>query len=179
MLLGLVLIPTIAGLLAFAIRSDGVRRGLLCATAVLHVGLTVASWVTPPEPLLGGWFALDAVGRVFLGITSVLFLAVAVYGLVPCRAAPAAVSSPSTAWRAAAEPSTVRALWCPSSFCSSPRPTPFSVGPRQPPANGETVAREPFHQRQALHRRPEPAERCDGPRDDGRSLDEVVHAERG
>ena len=81
MLLGLLLIPTVAGLLAFAIRSDGVRRGLLCVTAALHVGLMVAAWVTPPAPLFGGWFALDAVGRVFLGITSVLFLAVAVYGL--------------------------------------------------------------------------------------------------
>ncbi len=81
MLLGLLLLPTLAGLLAFAIRSDAVRRGLLVITAVLHVGLMIASWVTPPAPLLEGWFALDAVGRVFLGITSVLFLAVAVYGL--------------------------------------------------------------------------------------------------
>jgi hydrogenase-4 component F len=81
MLLGLLFIPTVAGLLAFAIRPDRLRRGLLFIAALLHTGLVIASWVTPPEPLLGGWFALDAVGRVFLGITSVLFLAVAVYGL--------------------------------------------------------------------------------------------------
>lgn len=81
MLLGLVLLPTVAGLLAFAMRSDEVRRWLLVMTAVLHVGLMIAAWVTPPAPLLGGWFALDAVGRVFLGITSILFLAVAVYSL--------------------------------------------------------------------------------------------------
>src|SRR5262245_4929191 len=81
MLLSLVLLPTVAGLLAFVLRSDGIRRGLLCGTAGLHVGLMVAAWVIPPPPLLGGWFALDAVGRVFLGITSVLFFAVAVYGL--------------------------------------------------------------------------------------------------
>jgi hydrogenase-4 component F len=81
MLLGLVLIPTLAGLLAFVLRSDDIRRGLLCVTAVLHAGLMVATWVIPPAPLLGGWFALDAAGQVFLGITSVLFLAVAVYGL--------------------------------------------------------------------------------------------------
>src|ERR1043166_356812 len=81
MLLGLLLLPTIAGLLAFAIRSDAVRRGLLCLTAVLHTGLMVATWVIPPASLLDGWFALDAVGQVFLAITSILFLAVVVYGL--------------------------------------------------------------------------------------------------
>lgn len=81
MLLSLLLLPTIAGLLAFAIRADALRRGLLCVTAVLHTALMVATWISPPAPLLNGWFALDAVGQVFLGITSVLFLAVAVYGL--------------------------------------------------------------------------------------------------
>ncbi len=81
MLLGLLLTPTVAGLLAFAIRPDGLRRGLLFITALLHTGLLIAAWMTPPAPLLGGWLWLDAVGRVFLGITSVLFFTVAVYGL--------------------------------------------------------------------------------------------------
>jgi hydrogenase-4 component F len=81
MLLGLLLIPIVAGLLAFVIRSDSLRRGLLFSTALVHTGLMVAAWGTPPAPLLEGWFGLDAVGRVFLGITSVLFLAVTVYGL--------------------------------------------------------------------------------------------------
>ena len=81
MLLGLLLIPTVAGLLAFVIRSDRLRRGLLFSTALVHTGLMVAAWGTPPAPLWEGWFGLDAVGRVFLGITSVLFLTVTVYGL--------------------------------------------------------------------------------------------------
>jgi len=44
MLLGLLLIPTVAGLLAFVIRSDRLRRGLLFSTALVHTGLMVAAW---------------------------------------------------------------------------------------------------------------------------------------
>jgi hydrogenase-4 component F len=81
MLLALLAIPTVTGFLAFAIRSDQIRRGLLLIAALLHTGLVIATWVTPPLPVWGGWLLLDAVGQVFLSITSVLFLAVAVYSL--------------------------------------------------------------------------------------------------
>ncbi|MGE0820965.1 MAG: proton-conducting transporter membrane subunit [Candidatus Binatia bacterium] len=81
MLLGLLLVPTVTGLLSFAIRPDEVRRGLLFIAALVHSGLVIAAWMTRPAPLLGGWLELDAVGRVFLGITSILFLAAVVYAL--------------------------------------------------------------------------------------------------
>lgn len=81
MILALVLIPTVAGLLAFFVRPDGPRRALLVLTAVVHAGLTAFSWTNHPPAECGGWLALDAPGQFFLSITSVLFLATAIYGI--------------------------------------------------------------------------------------------------
>lgn len=81
LLLALLFVPMLTGLAAFFIWTDGLRRVLLLVTALLHLGLVVAAWIVPPPSMLSGWLALDAVGRVFLSITSVLFLATAVYGL--------------------------------------------------------------------------------------------------
>lgn len=81
MLLALLLLPTVAGLMAFMVRADGTRRVLLLLTALLHVGLTAMTWISPSAPLLGGWLWLDAAGRLFLLITSLLFLAIAGYGI--------------------------------------------------------------------------------------------------
>ena len=81
MLLALVFLPIVTGSAAFLLRGDGFRRALLVLTAVLHAALVVATWVTPPSSALGGWMALDALGQVFLSITSILFFAAALYGL--------------------------------------------------------------------------------------------------
>lgn len=75
----LVLVPAAAGIAAFAIRSDAPRRALLVGTAALHAAMTAAAWVLPSSP--GGWLYLDALGLLFLSITSALFLATAVYAL--------------------------------------------------------------------------------------------------
>lgn len=77
----LLLLPTVAGLSAVVIRADETRRALLVLTALLHFGLTAMTWIRPPAPLLEGWLWLDAVGRLFLLIISLLFLAIAVYGV--------------------------------------------------------------------------------------------------
>ncbi len=81
MIPALVLVPALAGLAAFALRADGPRRALLVGTACLHAVLTAASFRTPPRPALGGWLALDPPGLLFLGLTSGLFLAAAVYAI--------------------------------------------------------------------------------------------------
>ncbi len=81
MLLALLLVPVVTGLLAFVIRADGLRRALLVLTAVLHTVLVGVAWTALPPPVLDGWLSLDALGQVFLSITSLLFLAAAVYGL--------------------------------------------------------------------------------------------------
>lgn len=79
--LALFLVPAAAGLLAFAIRSNLALRLLLVATAIVHAGLTAASWVYPAAPALGGWLQLDDLGHLFLSVTSVLFLAASVYAV--------------------------------------------------------------------------------------------------
>ncbi len=81
MILALVLVPALAGLAAFAVRADGVRRALLAGTACVHAALAAAAFARPPREALGGWLALDAPGLLFLGLTSGLFLAAAVYAI--------------------------------------------------------------------------------------------------
>lgn len=81
MILALVLIPFIAGLLAFLVRPDNYRRGLLLLTALGHFGLTALVWSVRPGPALYGWLAVDDLGIVFLGITSLLFCAASFYAV--------------------------------------------------------------------------------------------------
>jgi len=59
--------------------SDRVRRVLLPATASIHTGLMAICWFLTPAPVLNGWLALDPLGRVFLTLSSVLFLAASFY----------------------------------------------------------------------------------------------------
>lgn len=82
--LALVFIPAVAGVAAFGLRSDSLRRQLLVATAVAHSAMTVASWNVAswnagPAAADEGWLWLDVTGLLFLSITSLLFLAVSFY----------------------------------------------------------------------------------------------------
>jgi hydrogenase-4 component F len=81
MIAALLLVPALAGLAAFFLRADGPRRALLVVAALVHTTMTVATWVVEPAPLFGGWLRLDAAGGLFLGVTSVLFLAAALHGV--------------------------------------------------------------------------------------------------
>lgn len=85
MIPALVVIPLVAGLLAFALREDILRRALLLLTALAHAGLTVYAWVERPPPVFGGWLALDSTGLLFLSIASLLFLASACYCMAYLR----------------------------------------------------------------------------------------------
>lgn len=78
-------VPAVAGLAAFATRSDTVRRGLLVAVAVLHAILTAVVWLWPDAVPADAWIRFDDVGRLFLGITSALFLAAAVSAVAYLR----------------------------------------------------------------------------------------------
>lgn len=80
MIAALVLIPAISGLLAFFLRPARPRRALLLLAAALHTALTAAAWAVRPKTALDGWLAIDPAGLLFLTLTSVLFLAAAVYG---------------------------------------------------------------------------------------------------
>jgi hydrogenase-4 component F len=81
MLLALLLIPAIAGILVFTIKNRVVERTLLIVAAGAHTAMTVSTWFSAPPPMFHGWLALDAPGKLFLGITSVLFLASSFYAI--------------------------------------------------------------------------------------------------
>ena len=79
MILALVLVPACAAVAAFFIRSHALRRTLLVTVAVVHAGLTTLLWIDPSRfPPIGAWLAIDPLGMLFLGIASLLFLAVSV-----------------------------------------------------------------------------------------------------
>jgi hydrogenase-4 component F len=81
MIWALLLVPALTGLTALAIRPNWPRRALLLLAAVAHTALVAACWIQRPLPAVNGWMAVDAASLLFLSITSVLFLAAAVYAV--------------------------------------------------------------------------------------------------
>jgi hydrogenase-4 component F len=81
----LVLLPLLAGLAAFGPLPAAARRALLVGAALGHTALTALAWALGPAEALGGWLGLDALALLFLTITSVLFLAGAVYATAYLR----------------------------------------------------------------------------------------------
>src|SRR5216684_6902698 len=77
----LVVIPAAAGIVAFWIKTDRLRRILLVGAAMSQTTLSLLTWRVPPGPVLGGWLAEDALGRLIETLTSVLFLAASFYAV--------------------------------------------------------------------------------------------------
>ena len=77
MLMGM---PFVAGTIAFLVRHDRRRRGLLVTAAVAHFCLICGAWGFPAQANVLSWFALDPLGLIVLTVTSLLFLGAAVYG---------------------------------------------------------------------------------------------------
>jgi len=81
LLLALIALPVLAAGVAWALPSDQWRPHVLPAAAAGHLALTVAALRTPEEEALGGWLALDPLGRLVLLLLSVLFVICAVYAV--------------------------------------------------------------------------------------------------
>ncbi len=81
MILALILLPAICGAAVFVLGGTRLRRVLLITAAIGHGAMTAFAWWRVPEPALAGWLSLDAPGLLFLSVTSVLFLAAALYAL--------------------------------------------------------------------------------------------------
>lgn len=79
MITALLLVPFLCGLLCFMIRRDLVRRVLLVSGAGTHTLLTAYVWTLPSGPLGREWLAIDDLGKLFLGITSLIFFMAAIY----------------------------------------------------------------------------------------------------
>jgi hydrogenase-4 component F len=75
----LILAPLALSVVAFADPSQRRRPLALLVGGLLHLGTLAALWLRPPAPALGGWLELDALARLVLATTSVLFVVCAVY----------------------------------------------------------------------------------------------------
>ena len=78
-MLFVIVAPLALSLVGVAVRSNGRRPLALLAGAILHAAGVVALFASPPAPRPGAWLALDALGKVTLITTAVLFLASAIY----------------------------------------------------------------------------------------------------
>ncbi len=75
----LIALPAFAALAAVLIKNHPMRRRMMVGTALLHLCLTLAA--ADYRGGIVGWLGLDSIGIIFLGITSVLFLAATIYAL--------------------------------------------------------------------------------------------------
>jgi hydrogenase-4 component F len=81
-------LPASAGLLAFAVRSDRIRRSLWAGTAILQAILVFRAVVSAGGAKPGAWLALDPLAALFLSVTSLLFLCATFYGIDHIRRKP-------------------------------------------------------------------------------------------
>lgn len=76
-----IVIPFVAGLISFFITSNPIRKVILFITTAAHATLAVRLCLfTPDTPIANSqWLALDGLSRLFLLITTVLFVGAAIY----------------------------------------------------------------------------------------------------
>jgi hydrogenase-4 component F len=72
-------IPFLGGLFCFAIARDSFRRSLLLLCGAGHLATLLHIWHRGLNTPLGDWLGIDALGLVFLLITSLLFLLASLY----------------------------------------------------------------------------------------------------
>src|SRR5712691_5415835 len=82
MILSLIVVPLLAALAAFLVKSQRVRPWIVAAAAAAHTVLTIVVLAARTQDLmLSPWLRLDALGRLILAILSILFLICAVYSI--------------------------------------------------------------------------------------------------
>jgi formate hydrogenlyase subunit 3/multisubunit Na+/H+ antiporter MnhD subunit len=81
LLVALLLVPAVAGVVSYFVRSNRLRRLLWGAVAAFHFSASVVVSLPAPPAVFDGWIGVDSLSAVFLVLTSLLFLAVTVYGI--------------------------------------------------------------------------------------------------
>jgi hydrogenase-4 component F len=81
LLAALVLVPLLAAVVAWLDRAPARRSFWIVAGGVLHLGLVALAWRLRPGPAAPGWLAFDPLGGLVLTLTSVVFVAVALYSV--------------------------------------------------------------------------------------------------
>jgi len=79
LLLGLIVLPLVAALVALATPSGRARPIIVAGAAVLHLVGTFT--IRSGDEVLGRWFAVDALGHLVLCVVSILFTLCALYGV--------------------------------------------------------------------------------------------------
>ena len=77
----LVILPLIGAAACWLIPFDRMRPKILSFFAIAHLCVTILMLTFTPPESPGGWFHLDALGKIVLLSTSVLFLACALYSI--------------------------------------------------------------------------------------------------
>src|SRR4051812_11269739 len=80
LLLALILACPLLGLVAFLMPSDEARPWMLPVGGVVHGVLTVLALQLDVAPAFDGYLALDALGKVVLGFSGLLFSLCSFYG---------------------------------------------------------------------------------------------------
>jgi hydrogenase-4 component F len=75
----LVLVPLCFAMIAFAVRSNRVRPWIVTVGSIVQLGLVAIALRSPHVEGLNGWLLLDAIGRIVLGFTALIFVACGVY----------------------------------------------------------------------------------------------------
>lgn len=79
LLIALLLLPVLASLLTWIVRPQRFQLSVLLGGALLHLVLTIAVHLSSEPSAFGGLLALDPLGRLFLALSSVIFVAVSFY----------------------------------------------------------------------------------------------------
>ena len=95
MLWSLVLVPFSIGAVCYVISSDRLRRSLWFLAAAMHLLLSFLLACQGEYEMQGGWLAFDAVSRLFLPLTSLLFAAATLYAIGSFENDRAAAPAPS------------------------------------------------------------------------------------
>jgi len=80
----LIVVPLVAALAAFLVRSEIVRPWIVAVAAAIHTAMTILAIARPAagnDAMFAPWMQLDALARLILPIISVLFLICAVYSI--------------------------------------------------------------------------------------------------
>ncbi|ACB75741.1 complex I subunit 5 family protein [Opitutus terrae] len=86
--IGLIVVPLVAAVIAFAWRSERGRPWLLPIGGAVHTLLSFWLLVRPPTVAAGAWFGFDPVARAVLPAVSLLFLVCSAYGVAYLRLRP-------------------------------------------------------------------------------------------
>lgn len=81
MFAALIILPLIGAAVTWLIPFDRMRPKALALFASAHMGITIRMLIVTPPESPGGWFQLDALGKIVLLSTSTLFLTCAVYAI--------------------------------------------------------------------------------------------------